>query len=253
MRALCAAVFELLFPTCCLACKTQLRSSRPPLLCKVCRAKISLISKPFCSCCGAPNMEQHCRNCQEHSFAFDQARSLFLYQEEPIKSLILQLKFGRSLVGLSTFAALQQKDEAAALFQEPDLILPVPLHISRLRWRGFNQSLLVTETFFPTWKRKIHPDLLRRHRATVPQTRLDGAARRSNLAGAFSLCEPKAVQGRRVLLSDDVFTTGSTLHECAQVLRQAGAQEISAFTVARSAEEETRGDKERPAALLAPA
>lgn len=235
MRALFASVFELLFPAHCLGCGINLCSSRPPLLCKACHRKISLIVKPFCSCCGAPNVEQHCRTCQEHTFAFDQARSLFVYQE-PITSLILHLKFGGSLVGLRTFAALRQETETAAHWQEPDLILPVPLHISRLRWRGFNQSLLLAEIFFPAWKEKIQPDLLQRHRATVPQTRLDGPARRSNLAGAFSLREPQAVRGRRILLSDDVFTTGSTLHECAKVLRQAGAAEIVAFTAARTAD-----------------
>jgi ComF family protein len=180
-----------------------------------------------------PGSDHICTACLRHPFAFDQARSLFVYQE-PVRSLIHQLKFDGSLVGLSTFAALANQADAAALFHAPDLILPVPLHIRRLRWRGFNQSLLLAKTCFPVWKEKIHPDLLQRHRATIPQTQLDGADRRSNLEGAFSVRKPLAVQGKSVLLVDDVFTTGSTLHECAKVLRDAGAAEIAAFTVART-------------------
>jgi ComF family protein len=118
--------------------------------------------------------------------------------------------------------------------QEPDLILPVPLHLSRLRWRGFNQSLLLAKACFPSWQRKISLDLLQRHKATVPQLGLSGAERRSNLLGAFSVPNPSQLTDCRVLLVDDVFTTGSTLCECVEVLRQAGAAKIEAFTVART-------------------
>ena len=231
-----ASLAELLFPARCLGCGRQLGSSRPPLLCKNCRAGVLLISRPFCPSCGAPGAAHRCRNCQQHSFAFDQARSLAVYQE-PIRSLIHQLKFSGRLVGLSTFAALAKEADAAALFHEPDLILPVPLHIRRLRWRGFNQSLLLAKACFPAWQGKIQPDLLQRHRDTVPQTQLDGAERRSNLTGAFSLRAPQEVRDKRILLVDDVLTTGSTLHECAKALRQAGAMQIETFTAARTSNE----------------
>jgi ComF family protein len=233
MRPLLAPLAELLFPARCLGCGKQLGSSRPPLLCKDCQTGIAIISPPFCPSCGAPSATRFCRYCQQHPFAFDRARSVVVYQE-PVRSLIHQLKFNGSLAGLSSFAALAEEADNAAFFQEPDLLLPVPLHIRRLRWRGFNQSLFLAKACFPAWKEKIQPDLLQRHRATVPQTQLDGADRRSNLADAFSLQEPQAVKNKRILLVDDVFTTGSTLHECAKTLRQAGAAEIAAFTVART-------------------
>jgi len=239
LRPLLEAVAELLFPARCLGCGAQLGKSRPLLICSTCRDGISIIGLPCCPCCGAPGVNHRCRTCRQHSFVFDQARSLVVYQE-PIKSLIHQLKFDGSLAGLSSFAALAKEANAAALFHEPDLILPVPLHVSRLRWRGFNQSLLLAKACFPAWQKKIQPDLLQRHRATIPQTQLDGVDRRSNLDGAFSLREPKAVSGKRILLVDDVFTTGSTLHECAKVLREAGAAEIAAFTVAKTVREHYR-------------
>ncbi|RWX49947.1 comF family protein, partial [Candidatus Electrothrix marina] len=171
------------------------------------------------------------------------ARSSFLYQE-PISSLLLQLKFNHNLTGLASLAALTKETPALVDLNKPDLILPIPLHIQRLRERGFNQSLLLARACFPEWRKKIRFDLLRRNRHTVPQTRLSGTARRNNLHQAFSLEKPDHVQevkGKNILLVDDVFTTGSTLHECAKVLLEAGAGEIEAFTVARSGAAGTGG------------
>lgn len=233
LQNLLEALYELLFPACCLGCKKQLGFCRPPLLCEDCQAGVSLISPPCCPCCGSPGAESLCPACLRHPFAFDRARSLLLYQD-PVNSLVLRLKFGGDLTGLTTFTALAEQADAAALLREPDLILPVPLHIRRLRWRGFNQSLLIAKACFPAWKDKIQPDLLQRHRPTAPQTQLGGAERRSNLDGAFRLRDLQTARDKRILLVDDVFTTGSTLNECAKVLRAAGAAEIEAFTLARA-------------------
>lgn len=210
--------FELLFPARCLGCREQLGFCRPPLFCESCRTNIV----PFTPSC-AP----------QDDFPFP-THALFFYKE-PMSSLLVRLKFSGDLSGLSTIAALARAARTERLLQEPDLILPVPLHISRLRWRGFNQSFLLAKTCFPCWQSKIRVDLLQRHKATIPQLGLSGAERRSNLFGAFSVRNPSELTGRRVLLVDDVFTTGSTLHECVKVLRQAGAAEIEAFTVARTA------------------
>ncbi|MGX9726966.1 MAG: ComF family protein [Candidatus Electronema sp. VV] len=214
MHPLLTSFFDLLFPPRCLGCEEQILSSRPPLFCANCRAKVI----PFTPSCARQDFAAH---------------SLFIYQE-PVRSLIHQLKFEGSLAGLSTFAVLAQQARAAEMLREPDLILPVPLHRSRLRWRGFNQAVLLAKTCFPFWKDRIRVDLLQRHKKTMPQLGLTGAERRSNLARAFSVRKPEAISGRHVLLVDDVFTTGSTLCECANALRQAGAAEIAAFTVART-------------------
>ena len=236
LHPLLSSLFELLFPARCLGCNGQLASSRPPLLCRTCRNSLHAISPPFCTRCGIPLHSREnflCLTCSDTPPAFDRARSLFVYQE-PLRTLILQFKFSGSLTGLNTFGILAEQADVTALFHEPDLILPVPLHRKRLRWRGFNQSLVLAEVCFPAWKNRIRPDLLRRHRATIPQTRLNGADRCTNLTGAFSLRDPQKVRGKCILLVDDVFTTGSTLNECAKVLAEAGAAEIEAFTVAGS-------------------
>jgi ComF family protein len=216
LRPLLASFFALLFPARCLGCGEQLNVCHPPLFCQSCRTKIV----PFPACCASQD---------DFPFAI---HALFLYQE-PISNLLVHLKFNGDLSGLSTLAALAREAGTERLLQEPDLILPVPLHLSRLRWRGFNQSLLLAKACFPSWQRKISLDLLQRHKPTLPQLGLSGAERRSNLLGAFSVRNPSQLTGRRVLLVDDVFTTGSTLRECAEVVRQAGVAEIEAFTVAR--------------------
>ena len=120
------------------------------------------------------------------------------------------------------------------LFGEPDLILPVPLHLNRLRERGFNQALVIARGCFPQWNSKIETGLLLRLRSTSPQSLLAGKERRGNLKKVFSLADVSKVAGKRVLLVDDVFTTGSTVNECSKVLHSAGVARIEVFTLARS-------------------
>ncbi|WP_339134928.1 MAG: ComF family protein [Candidatus Electrothrix sp. GW3-4] len=237
------ALQELLFPARCLGCEEQLASSRPPLLCSDCLKGATTLPPPFCTCCGTPLPfgDNHlCLSCLEEPLALTRARSSFLYQE-PISTLVRQLKFNGNLTGLASLAALVQETAAFADLNPPDLILPVPLHIQRLRERGFNQSLLLARACFPEWQQRIRFDLLKRRRPTVPQTRLSGKARRHNLHKAFCVQQPHTVQGKHILLVDDVLTTGSTLHECAKVLLEAEATEVETFTVARSGAAGTGG------------
>jgi ComF family protein len=165
-------------------------------------------------------------------FSFIRCRSLFAYSE-PIRSLLTGFKFNGNLALLDTLATLVLEYKAGKLIHKPDLILPVPLHISRLRQRGFNQSLLLAKACFPDWQERIRVDGLWRNRPTVPQTTLSGKARRNNLKGAFVVKCNKTIKGRNVLLVDDVFTTGATLQECSAVLIAGGAASVEAFTLAR--------------------
>ncbi len=236
MHSFTTACKDLFFPPRCLGCEQQLESSTLPLLCDQCLADLSLLVSPLCTCCGTPfpSGEDHlCVHCLNSQFAFDFSRSVFRYQE-PLTSLLLQLKFANSLVGLATMAELVKESRVTSMFREPDIVLPVPLHISRLRSRGFNQSLMLARTCFPQWQDRIRVRLLVRHRATTPQTRLTGKVRRNNLKNAFSVAGKEELACRKILLVDDVFTTGSTLHECAKVLSGAGAARVETFTLARA-------------------
>lgn len=236
MTSFIAACKELLFPAFCLACGRQLSSWRLPLFCRDCGAGISFVRPPLCSCCGLPfncGPAHLCGNCLAQAFAFDLARAALLYRE-PVISLIHALKFGGQLTGLSTMADLARAAAGYRDLTAPDLILPVPLHPQRLRERGFNQALLLGRACFPEQSGLINVDLLIRRRATLPQTRLSGTARRKNLAAAFTVTRPDALKDKNILLIDDVFTTGSTVHECAATLRRAGAARIEIFTLARA-------------------
>ncbi len=114
------------------------------------------------------------------------------------------------------------------------VIMPVPLHRSRLHYRGFNQALLLARGVADRFSLPLCYDNLYRSRPTRPQVELSGMDRVRNVAGAFGLFRPLQVAGKSVLLVDDVFTTGATMNECARVLKEAGATEVKALTLARA-------------------
>jgi len=120
------------------------------------------------------------------------------------------------------------------LVMDIDLVMPVPLHVTRLKERGFNQALLLAHRISETHHIPFSCDNLCRTRPTRPQVELTGAERIRNVAGAFMLRQPEAVVDRNVVLIDDVFTTGATMNECASVLKHAGAKHVTAFTLARA-------------------
>jgi ComF family protein len=118
-------------------------------------------------------------------------------------------------------------------FSDLDLILPVPLHPGRLRQRGFNQSLLLARYFGRKHSIPLDFTALQRSRPTPPQTQLSGSQRQTNVRGAFQVRRPEGVSEKRILLIDDVFTTGATVRECAKVLLGAGAKQVDVLTLAR--------------------
>jgi ComF family protein len=227
---------ELIFPAYCLECKRQLPCWELPLFCTDCLARISFIGSPICVCCGVPfasGRDHLCGQCLAKPYFFQLARSAVLYRE-PVASLISSFKFNGDLTGLSTLAMLTTASAGFRMLSRPDLIVPVPLHKERLRKRSFNQALLLAQAIFPEHRRKIIPSLLVRNRVTAPQTGLSGTQRRKNLSRAFSVKRPEMVRGQKILLVDDVFTTGSTVNECARVLSQSGARKIDVLTLARA-------------------
>ncbi len=162
---------------------------------------------------------------------FDLARGALSYHD-PLVTLIHCFKYGGDLTGLSTMAWLARQSAGFREISEPDIIIPVPLHPTRLRERGFNQSLLLARSFFPGHRERIEPGLLVRARPTIPQSTLTGSGRRRNLQGAFTVTDSDSLQGRHVLLVDDVMTTGSTIDQCSRTLRRAGCRRIEVFVLA---------------------
>lgn len=234
------ALLDLLLPSFCLACEKPLGPAPKLLFCPDCLAGIHCITSPLCPCCGraylvAPGGDHHCGACLAKPRHFSRARALFLY-EEPVKEVIHRFKYQGKTACLPSFARLADNLPLLVEMGGVDWIIPVPLHPTRLRERGFNQALLLARAFFPK-DRRVTAGLLVRLRPTEPQTSFNGAARRTNLKNAFAVVKPHRLAGKKILLIDDVFTTGTTVNECARVLKKAGAAEVMVLTLARVKED----------------
>lgn len=241
MRTFLKALLDLLLPSFCLACEKPLGPMPELSFCPDCLGRLHSIQSPLCPCCGraylaAAGGDHHCGACLTTPRHFNRARAFFLY-EEPMKEVIHRFKYQGKTACLPSFAWLAHKMlPQLAELEGADWIVPVPLHPRRLRERGFNQALLLARAFFPK-DRRIIPDLLIRSRPTEPQTSFNGAARRTNLKNAFAVVKPQRITGEKILLIDDVFTTGTTVSECARVLKNAGASEVMVLTLARVKED----------------
>jgi len=242
MIALCkldtlGAIVSLLYPPVCAICRANVRASE--YLCDQCEAKVVRIVAPFCQKCSEPFQGAimdtfTCANCAHRTIHFDAAVAAYR-SRGIVRDIIHHFKYGRQiylrhLVARWLRAAL---DDARLRDCRFDIIVPVPLHPTRQRERGFNQAsllaeLLSAEVSIPS---KL---LLERIRYTTTQTALDRAERMENLHNAFRLRKNMDVRGLRVLLIDDVLTTGSTLSECARILKRAGVISVHAATATRA-------------------
>jgi ComF family protein len=230
-------VFDLLFPPVCTACRKPVAGAF--FLCTACREKVRYLSSPLCERCGtlflpAGGEDHICGDCLGNPPPFSMVRSVCLYAP-PVNTLLHGLKYRADRTTLSALSWIAAPFDFAA-FASADFIVPVPLHAKRLRQRGLNQSHLLARLFFPEKTDAIDPEILARVRDTLPQTGLDGGKRRKNLRAAFAVPEKKDLEGKRICVVDDVFTTGTTIRECAKVLIRAGAVEVRAVTMARVVE-----------------
>ena len=226
---------SLLFPLNCLICRRGLRSDNRKYLCPTCWREIRLIKEPVCSKCGRPSSLTVCSSCQnqKREYFFSKARAAGVY-EGVLRECIHFFKYrkkaylARPLGELLIDGMSSDKD-----LREADFLVPVPLDGRRYREREFNQAHLLAQVVSRYFKIPISSRNLRRVRGVPPQTQLSRKEREENVKGLFQVPRAEEYEGRRILLIDDVFTTGSTVNECARVLKQAGAEEVSVLTVAR--------------------
>ena len=232
-----AGAIDLVLPPACLACDAPVDAAGG--LCADCWSRVSFIGQPCCACCGLPFAIKAaegavCGVCAQAPPVYDRARAAFRY-EGAGRELILAFKMAdRSW--LAPRLALWLHRAAATLLAEADLVVPVPLHRWRLLARRFNQAAVLAGLMAQGADARMVPDVLVRTRRTPPQTRLSGPERRRNVRGAFALRRGRAslVAGRRILLVDDVLTTGATASACARALRKAGAAGVDVVTLARA-------------------
>ncbi len=228
------AAGELVFPPSCLSCGKKMRK-QDIQFCRQCRKKLRLIAGPLCTCCGflfSSGKNHLCESCLKMSHHFSRARAVLLYNDISA-NIIKKFKYGKGREMLASFAALKEKSAVFDDIFSPDIIMPVPLHPKKLRFRGFNQSLILAEIFYKEQREKIDCHNLVRIKNTKAQTMLKGDERRRNLINAFSLVHPDKVRARKIIVVDDVFTTGTTVNECSRVLLKAGATEVQVVTLAR--------------------
>ncbi len=235
MNKLIKTFIDFVLPPRCLLCGKVIQTD--DCLCSECFNKINFISKPYCIHCGIPlsndNLSDlYCVSCLEHKSPFRLCRSAIKYDDFS-KKLILDFKFSdclenRYLLSRWLFIA------GADIFNEKiDMIIPVPLHYSRLFKRKYNQSAILSAELSKLSNVPADFKSLRKIRQTLPQIKCDSKERSKNVRNAFDVVHPENIKDKRILLVDDVYTTGSTLTECAKVLKKSGAKSVDALTVAR--------------------
>lgn len=250
MKQLLAGLADAIFPARCLECSRLFHrlgtdaeeGHGVPLadhFCPSCRSQWTAVDSPLCTRCGLvftsrEGPDHWCGRCLNRPGAFTRARAVGIYAES-LRTAIHALKFkGRTTLagplGRLLLAAYRQYWSAG----EIDIIAPVPLHRKRFRQRGFNQAYLLIRSWGLSGETVVVRDLLVRNRATAPQTGLDRRQRRINIKNAFAVNRSGESTGKRVLLVDDVLTTGETVEACAAVLLKDGARRVDVLTLARA-------------------
>lgn len=230
-KAILAQADKLFFPPACLACNAPTEAASE-LLCADCRAKLRPIARNYCPKCGAPLDNYRCGPCSETKFEFDIARAAYVF-DGPARDLLHRFKYDdfRACAGFFS-RALLQLPSAVRWKGHFDLVMAVPLHHVRKRDRGFNQSELLARKLAAGLGIPYSRPVYRRYN-TPSQTNLSREARTQNLDGAFALRRGADIAGKRVILVDDVFTTGSTANEISRLLKANGAARIAVVTATR--------------------
>ncbi len=242
MAAFRERALDILFPPQCLSCQALVAETGT--LCSDCWQNISFIAGPGCHACGLPfefdlGAEALCGACTQDRPVFNRARAVMIYNEAS-RDLILSFKHGDRTHAASAYAGWLKRT-GWELIQQSDLILPVPLHWSRLFHRRYNQAALLAIELGKRTGLPVDSDSLVRHKKTASQGHKSPSQRLSNLRGAFSVSAQSEcnIKARRVLLIDDVLTTGATAAVCAKTLRRAGASSVEVLTLARVVRTET--------------
>ena len=222
-------LLDLVFPPSCIHC-----GRLGTWLCSACAEQFPSWEGPFCVLCGRPWGEAGpCRACQVQPSRVHPIRSAFIF-EGSVRDAVHALKYRGAASVASAFAA-PMAGYWLRQHMQGECLVPVPLHPKRVAKRGYNQAELLARALGQYLDLPVAPHLLRRVRDTVSQTKLNRDERLKNMEGAFTLSEEVDLSGWKLTLVDDVATTGATLDACAEILLEAGAQMVNAFTLARAA------------------
>lgn len=236
------ALTSVIFPSGCRICDALLTDSRRVPICGDCLSSFERVPSVICEVCGRPlpglSQEQAqlrlCPACQDKTYAFECARSFAIYTGALVHAILL-LKFEQiEPLGVWFAGRLAELVQSEPVRFAADVVVPVPLHRQRERERGYNQAALISKPLAKRLRLPHKAVLLMRTRARPDKHVLSLEERWASVRGAFATCPGSQVDNLRVLLVDDVLTTGATLDACARALREAGASSVLALTVARA-------------------
>ena len=242
LAQLAGSIASVLFLGCCRLCDQLLVDARRILICDDCLSSFPAIPPGSCEICGQPGAfdpefpkdAAYCQDCQRHRFAFELARSYALYEGELVRAVLL-LKHQRieplgKWFAQQLVAVVQREGERMGA----DVIVPVPLHSQRARERGYNQVDIFGRPLARLLGLPYNPLLLVRSRPRPEKHLLRHEERWEAVRGAFAMRKGGRVDNLRILLLDDVMTTGATLDACSRALREAGAKSVLGLTIARA-------------------
>ena len=237
-------LLNFVFPLDCKICEKLIQESKGYSICEDCFKTIELIEHPYCIKCGKPlistgyfkqNREILCLECKRKKYSFEFSRSIGIYNKVLKKCIHLFKYYGEKKLAIPLGKLMVDYLLKNVEFTEKiELIIPVPLHNNDLKKRGFNQSVLLGKAIGDYFSVPVREKVLIKKKLTPFQVNLSKKERERNILSAFSVEKPEEIEGKNILILDDVFTTGSTVEECAKELMKARANNIIVLTLART-------------------
>lgn len=235
LRKITYSFEALIFPSFCHICNTPL-DYKERLICSECLKKIKPIGDSVCKICGRPMNSifpsQLCLSCVESPPPFEMHRSFSLY-EGVMREIILLIKFKRMKFLSRILAKIAFEYLKTNPIFDCDCVIAVPISKKRIAKRGFNQSEVFASELSKMINKKLLKNVLIKKIDTIPQSVLSLKERRKNIIGSFEVRHQELIKEKRILLVDDIYTTGSTVTECCKVLIKSGVREVKVFTIAR--------------------
>lgn len=240
IRNFTAAILDLIYPRYCLVCNSSLNHTDRRALCSECTNKVTFINQDTsCPRCGldlGPYVQPDtlCQECHAHPPRFTKAIAVAGY-DGVIREAIHKFKYAKERVLLDELSGLliARWQGVTQLLPQIDMIMPAPLYRGKLKERGFNQSQLLAERLSQATGIRLEIDNLIKTRPTPDQAGLDSVNRKKNLIDAFEVTNPKVINGKNILLIDDVLTTGTTASEISRTLKKSGAKGVYVLVLAR--------------------
>lgn len=230
-------IINVIYPPKCAVCSNIIEFNiREGYLCKKCSEDIPFLKGKFCEKCGRPvEYGKLCLRCMEKSFAFDFGFSAFEYRL--IKRSIARFKYkGIKKLGfyMAELMCIFLERNYPNVMNDIDIIIPVPIHSSKMKKRGFNQADIIGRFISEKYNIEYSDTVIERIKKTIPQSRLQPKEKIYNIKDAFAIKNTDIIQDKRIMIVDDIFTTGTTINECSKLLISSGAKSVVFFTFASS-------------------